>query len=71
VESINQRDTDSKWALADAHELHASVKARANVVIKQEDLVVCTHQVNQRAWDVEELERQLLEREELDDIMAH
>jgi hypothetical protein len=49
VESINQRDTDSKWALADAHELHASVKARANVVIKQEDLVVCTHQVNQRA----------------------
>jgi hypothetical protein len=56
--------------LADAHELYASAEARGSVIIKQEeDLIVCTCQVNQRTWDVEELERQLVEREELDDIM--
>jgi hypothetical protein len=44
-------------------------EARTNVVIKQEeDLAARTRQVNQRAREVEELERQLLEREELDDI---
>jgi hypothetical protein len=49
--------------------LYASAEAQASVIIKQEeDLIACTRQVNQRARDVEELERQLLEREELDDI---
>jgi hypothetical protein len=69
AEAIEQRDTDSRCALADAQELYASTEARANVVIKQEeDLAARTRQVNQRACEVEELERQLLEREELDDI---
>jgi hypothetical protein len=69
VEAIELRDTDSRHALADAQELYASVEARANVVIKQEeDLAARTRQVNQRAREVEELERQLLEREELDEI---
>jgi hypothetical protein len=49
--------------------LYASAEARANIVIKQEeDLATRTRQVNQWAREVEELERQLLEREELDDI---
>jgi hypothetical protein len=49
--------------------LYASAEARASVIIKQEkDLTVRTCEVNQRAWDVEELEGQLQEREELDDI---
>jgi hypothetical protein len=49
--------------------LYASTEAQDSVIIKQEeDLIVCTRQVNQWARDVEELERQLLEREELDDI---
>jgi hypothetical protein len=49
--------------------LYASAEARAAVVIKQEeDLAVRTCQVNQRAREVEELERRLLEREELDEI---
>jgi hypothetical protein len=52
VEAINQRDADSKRALADAQELYASAEARASAIIKQQ----------------EDLERQLLEREELDDI---
>jgi hypothetical protein len=69
AEAIELRDADSRCALTDAQELYASVEARANVVIKQEeDLAACTRQVNQRAREVEELERQLLEREELDDI---
>jgi hypothetical protein len=63
------RDTDSRRALADAQELYASAEARAAAVIKQEeDLAVRTRQVNQRARGVEELERRLLEREELDEI---
>jgi hypothetical protein len=69
AEAIELRDTDSRRALADVQELYASGEARANVVIKQEeDLAARTHQVNQRAREVEELERQLLEREELDEI---
>jgi hypothetical protein len=69
AEAIERRDADSRRTLADAQELYASVEARANVVIKQEeDLAARTRQVNQRAREVEELERQLLEREELDDI---
>jgi hypothetical protein len=49
VEAINQRDADSKWALADAHELYASVEARASADIKQEeDLIARMCQVNQR-----------------------
>jgi hypothetical protein len=69
VEAIELRDADSRRALADAQELYASAEARANVVIKQEeDIAARTCQVNQRAREVEELERQLLEREELDDI---
>jgi hypothetical protein len=48
--------------------LYASDEARASAIVKQEDLVTRTRQVNQPAWDVEELERQLLEREELGDI---
>jgi hypothetical protein len=49
--------------------LYASIEARAAVIIKQEeDLAMCTRQVNQRAREVEELERRLLEREELDGI---
>jgi hypothetical protein len=69
AEAIERRDADSRRALADAQQLYASVEARANVIIKQEeDLAACTRQVNQRAREVEELERQLLEREELDDI---
>jgi hypothetical protein len=60
VEAITERDDDSKRALADAQELYTSVEARANTVIKQEeDLTVCTRQVNQRVWDLEELEGQL------------
>jgi hypothetical protein len=70
VEAINQRDVDSKRALADAQELCVSVEARASAVIKQEeDLTARTGQVNQWARDVEELEKQILKREELDDIM--
>jgi hypothetical protein len=69
VEAIELRDADSRHALTDAQELYASAEARANVVIKQEeDIAARTCQVNQRAREVEELERQLLEREELDDI---
>jgi DNA repair exonuclease SbcCD ATPase subunit len=49
--------------------LYASTEARAAVIIKQEeDLVTRMRQVNQRAREVEELERRLLEREELDEI---
>jgi hypothetical protein len=60
VESITQRDIDSKQALADAQELYTSTEARASAVIKQEeDLVVHACQVIQRAWEVEELEGQL------------
>jgi hypothetical protein len=70
TEVIKLCDADSRRALADAQELYASAEARANIVIKQEeDLAARTRQVNQRAREVEELERQLLEREELDDIM--
>jgi hypothetical protein len=69
AEAIELRDADSRRALADAQELYASAEARAAVVIKQEeDLAARTRQVNQRAREVEELERQLLEREELDEI---
>jgi hypothetical protein len=69
AEAIELRDADSRRALADAQELYASAEARATVVIKQEeDLVMCTRQVDQRAQEVEELERQLLEREELGEI---
>jgi DNA repair exonuclease SbcCD ATPase subunit len=79
VEAITQCDVDSKRALADAQELYASTKVWASTIIKQEeDLAVCTRQVNQWAQDVEELEGQLqeregqlLEREELDDITLH
>jgi hypothetical protein len=61
AEAIELRDADSRCALTDAHELYASAKARAAVVIKQEeDLPVPTRQVNQLAREVEELERQLL-----------
>jgi hypothetical protein len=69
AEAIELRDADSRRALADAQELYASAEARASVVIKQEkDLAARTCQVNQRAREVEELERRLLEREELDEI---
>jgi hypothetical protein len=69
TEAIELRDANSRRALADVQELYAFAEAWANVVIKQEeDLAACTRQVNQRAREVEELERQLLEREELDDI---
>jgi hypothetical protein len=72
AEAIELRDVDSRRALADAQELYASAEARANVVIKQEeDLAARTRQVNQRVREVEELERQLLEREELDEITLH
>jgi hypothetical protein len=63
VEAITQRDADNMWALANTQELYASTEARASAVIKQEEgPAVCTHQVNQRAWEVEELEGQLHER---------
>jgi DNA repair exonuclease SbcCD ATPase subunit len=69
VEAIELRDDDSRRALTDAQELYASAEARATIVIKQEeDLAARTRQVNQRAREVEELERQLLGREELDEI---
>jgi hypothetical protein len=69
AEAIELRDADSRRALTDAQELYASAEARAAVIIKQEeDLAARTRQVNQRAREVEELERQLLEREELDEI---
>jgi hypothetical protein len=69
AEAIELRDVDSRRSLTDAQELYASTEARAAVVIKQEeDLAARTCQVNQRAREVEELERQLLEREELDEI---
>jgi hypothetical protein len=63
VEAIAQRDTNSKWALADVQELYASAEARAGAVIKQEDLAVHARHVNQRAWEVDELEGKLQERE--------
>jgi hypothetical protein len=69
AEAIKLRDADSRRALTDAQELYASAEARATVVIKQEeDLAACTRQVNQRVREVEELERRLLEQEELDGI---
>jgi hypothetical protein len=34
VEAIAQRDTDSRWALANVRELYASVEARASTVTK-------------------------------------
>jgi hypothetical protein len=69
AEAIELRDADSRRALTDAQEVYASADARAAVVIKQEeDLAARTCQVNQRAREVEELERRLLEREELDGI---
>jgi hypothetical protein len=72
AEAIELCDTDSRRALADAQELYASAEARATVIIKQEeDLAARTRQVNQRAREVEELERQLLEREELNEITLH
>jgi hypothetical protein len=69
AEAIELHDADSRRALVDAQELYASAEAWAAVVIKQEkDLATRMRQVNQRAREVEELERQLLEREELDEI---
>jgi hypothetical protein len=69
AEAIELRDADSRHALTNAQELYAFAKARAAVIIKQEeDLATCTCQVNQRVREVEELERRLLEREELDGI---
>jgi hypothetical protein len=69
AKAIELRDVDSRRALANAQELYASAKACATIIIKQEeDLAACTRQVNQRAREVEELERRLLEREELDGI---
>jgi hypothetical protein len=64
VEAITQHDADSRGALADAQELYTSVEARASAIIKQEeDLAVRARQVNQRVWEVEELEGLLQERE--------
>jgi hypothetical protein len=72
AEAIELHDADSRRALADAQELYASAEAHATVVIKQEeDLAMRTRQVNQRAREVEELERRLLEHEELDEITLH
>jgi hypothetical protein len=69
VEAIVQRDVDSRWALADARELYASVEAQVSAVTKQEEeLVVRACQVNQREQEAEKLEGLLQEREELDDI---
>jgi hypothetical protein len=69
AEAIELCDADSRRALTDAQELYASAEARAAIIIKQEeDLAVRTRQVDQRAREVEELERWLLEREELDEI---
>jgi hypothetical protein len=69
AKAIKLRDANSRCALADAQELYASAEACAAVVNKQEeDLAVRTRQVNQRAREVEELETQMLEREELDEI---
>jgi hypothetical protein len=69
VEATELHDADSRRALANAQGLYASAEARANVVIKQEeDLAARTRQVNQWVREVEELEKQLLEREELYDI---
>jgi hypothetical protein len=54
--AINQCDTDSQRALADAQELYASAEARANTVIKQkEDLTTRVRAINERAHAVEEL----------------
>jgi hypothetical protein len=70
VEAITQCDTDSRWALADARELYASVEAQASVITKpEEELATCACQVNQREQEAEKLEGLLQEREELDDIM--
>jgi tRNA U34 5-carboxymethylaminomethyl modifying GTPase MnmE/TrmE len=64
VEAITSHDANSKWALATVLEQYVSAEARASAIIKQEeDLTVRACQVNQRAQDVEELERQLLEWE--------
>jgi hypothetical protein len=57
VEAITQCDADSKQALVDTHELYASAEARAGAIIKQEeDPAMRARQVNQWAWEVEELE---------------
>jgi septal ring factor EnvC (AmiA/AmiB activator) len=62
VEAIAQRDIDSRWALADERELHASTEARASVVTKQvEKLAACACQVNQWEQEVEKLEGLLQE----------
>jgi hypothetical protein len=69
VEAIAQRDTDSRWALADARELYTLTEARASAVTKQEEeLAARAHQVNQWEQEAEKLEGLLQEREELDDI---
>jgi hypothetical protein len=69
AEAIELHDADSRRALTDAQELYASAEARTAVVIKQEEgLALRTRQVNQWVHKVEGLERQLLEREELDEI---
>jgi hypothetical protein len=34
VEAINQRNTDSKWALTDVQELYTSTEAWASAIIK-------------------------------------
>jgi hypothetical protein len=70
VEAITQRDADSRWALANARELYASVEAQASAVTKQEeDHVVRACQVNQWEREMEKLEGLLQERKELDDII--
>jgi hypothetical protein len=69
VEAIAQRDTDSRWALADAWELYASAEAQASTITKQEEeLAALACQVNQWEQEAEKLEGLLQEREELDDI---
>jgi hypothetical protein len=58
VEAINQHDSNSKRALANAQKLYASAEAQASAIIKQEeDLIAHMRQVNQQARDVDELER--------------
>jgi hypothetical protein len=67
--TINSRNRDSQWILAEAKELYASVEAQANGTIKQaEELVVRVRAIEEQERAVDELEQNLQEQEALDDL---
>jgi DNA polymerase III alpha subunit len=67
--TINSCYRDSQRMLAEAKELYASAKARANNTIKQaEELVVCVRVIEEQEHAVDELEQKLQEWEALDNL---